>query len=399
MKSQKMKAMKTLYILILFSAVLVKCGSTTEQTTEDHHDEQANLVEISQDQLDQATIAYGAIEKRTMGIPLNVNGQIDVPPQGNISINMPYGGFITKLQMLPGTEVRKGQSLVTLENPDFINFQQEYLEALANRLYLKEEFDRQEKLYQEQVSSKKDFEKAKSDHFINEATIQSLEAKLYRIGFNTKAIHDGKIRSTVTITSPVNGAVRDVFSNVGSFVQPQDVIMSITNREDLHVELTVYENDIPKVKMGQRIRFRTENTEEWREAKVFLVGKNVRENRSVTVHGHLSNHDDDLLPGMYVSAEIETDKVNVWAVEEQAIVRFAGKQFVFAFKATQEENGETVHVFEMIEVNTGTKSDNFVEINAADSSIDLANLKLVSKGAFTLLAAAKNMDEEGGHGH
>ena len=391
--------MKTINILILLAAILIRCGSAADQPADDHHDEEGNIVELTQEQLDQSEIVIGKVEKRTVGVPLKVSGTIDVPPQGNISINMPYGGFITKLTMLPGTEVKKGQALVTLENPEFISFQQQYLEALANRLYLKEEFDRQEKLYEEKVSSKKEYEKAKSDHLINEATIQSLEAQLTRIGFNTKSIQNGTIRSTVTIYSPVNGAVRDVFSNVGSFVQPQDAIMSITNREDLHVELTVYENDIPKVKIGQRIRFRTENQENWREAKVFLVGKNVRDNRSVTVHGHLNSHDPDLLPGMFVSAEIETDKITVSTVDELSLVRFEGKQYIFSSRGAQEENGETVHQFEMIEVNTGTKADNFMEIKAVDSSVNLEELNVVSKGAFTLLGMAKNVEEEGGHGH
>lgn len=394
--------MKNIYItisLFVFTVLLNACSSAPQAMEEEHHNEAANRIELTQAQYDQATIEIGKAEKREMSIPLKVNGRIDVPPQGNVSISMPYGGFITKLELLPGSNVKKGQVLVTVENPDFVGFQQEYLEGLANRLYLKEEFKRQELLYADSITSTREFEKVKSEHLVNEAKIKSMEVRLKLIGFNIKDIQSGNIRSSVPVISKVSGSIRDVFANVGSYVQPQDVIMSITDREDLHVELTVYESDIPKVKEGQMIRFRTENNAEWRDAEVFLVGKDVREDRSVTVHGHMKAHDDDLLPGMYVSARIETASILVWTLEESAVVRFGGKHYVFVSKGEEDENGTKIQVFEMHEVIVGNKSDQYVEVNPINKSMLFYKLPLVTKGAFTLLAKAKNTESEGGHSH
>jgi membrane fusion protein, heavy metal efflux system len=396
--------MKNIHILILIpfsilALILNACNSTPQLQEEEHHEEAANRVELTQAQYQQASIKIGKAERRNMSIPLKVNGLIDVPPQGNVSISMPYGGFITNLDLLPGSDVKKGQVLVTLENPEFIGFQQEYLEGLANRLYLKQEFLRQEKLHADSVTSTREFEKAKSEHLVNEAKIQSMEARLKMIGFNIGEVQKGNIRSSVSITSKVHGSIREVLTNVGSYVQPQDVIMSITDREDLHVELTVYESDIPKVKTGQVIRFRTENKSDWREAEVFLVGKDVREDRSVTVHGHLKSHDDDLLPGMYVSAMIETASISAWTLEESSIVRFGGKHYVFISKGEEMENGAKIHVFEMLEVTLGNKTDHYLEVISIGKDRSLSELTLVTKGAFTLLGKAKNSEDEGGHSH
>ncbi len=390
----------TISMTLLMTVIMASCGTKTAEVAQTHHEEESG-VELSQAQYDQAKIELGSIEKRNIGSELRVNGVIDVPPQSNISINMPYGGFVKFTDMLPGTKVRKGQLLVVIENPEFIQFQQDYLEGLANQEYLKAEYERQQELYNEKVASGKSFQQAKSAYLANEARIKTMEARLKLIGFNPSKISSEAVSASVSIYSPVTGYVREVFTNIGKYIDPKDVIMNITNSEDLHVELTVYENDIPRIKDGQRIRFSLANSpDQWREAEVFLIGSGVREDRSVTVHGHLKEIYNDLLPGMYVTAKVETDMNEVWAVPEPAVVRFGGKHYIFAYMNEHIENGGKVHAFEMLEVTFGYSEDGFSQISLVDSSKELSSIKLVSEGAFTLLAKAKNTEEEGGgHGH
>ena len=390
-----------LFTMISMILIMASCNSKTEEAEKEEHHEEENAVELTQAQYEQANIELGSIEKRVIGSELMVNGIIDVPPQGNISINMPYGGFVKYIDMLPGTSVKKGQLLATIENPEFIQFQQDYLEGLANQEFLKAEFDRQQELYSEKVASGKSFQQAKSNYLANEAKIKTMEARLNLIGINLAKIRDGIVATSVSIYSPVTGSVREVYTNRGKYINPKDVIMDITNAEDLHVELTVYENDIPKIRKGQRIRFTLANTpDQWREAEVFLLGSSVREDRSVTVHGHLEQMYEDLLPGMYVTAKVETDSNDVWTVPEPSVVRFGGKYYIFAYTDQRTENGKIVHDFEMLEVTKGYTEDEYTQISLADSLREINTVKLVSKGAFTLLATAKNSEEEGGgHGH
>lgn len=386
---------------VLLGLAITACGSQNEEAIEVNHIESENAVELTQAQYDQASIEIGAAERKVIGSELRVNGMIDVPPQSNISINMPYGGFVKYTEMLPGSMVKKGQLLVMIENPEFIQFQQEYLESMANRDFLKADFERQEELYQEKVASGKNFQLAKSNYLANEARLKSMEERLKLIGFNLAKIREGVVSASVNIYAPVTGSVREVYTNIGKYINPQDVIMDITNSEDLHVELTVYENDIQRVKLGQRIRFSLPTSPtEWLEAQVFLVGSGVREDRSVTVHGHLKQKNEDLKPGMYVAAKIETDSNEDWAVPEVSIVRFGGKHYVFAYTGEKSENGQTMHDFKMLEVIKGYTEDSYTQIAFADTENDLSAIQLVTKGAFTLLAKAKNTEEEGGeHGH
>lgn len=393
MKKYSNKNMFTLLVLVLVSSCDSKVDSTGIQSD---HSVDDSKVELSQAQYEVTGIELGKLEYKVIGTELMVNGVIDVPPQNNISITMPYGGFVKNTTLLPGDEVKKGQLLVTIENPDFIQFQQDYLESLANSTFLKAEFERQEKLFNEQVASGKNFEQSKSNYLANEARINTSRAKLELIGFDTKKVESGVIKSLVNIYSPVEGAVLDVYTNIGKYVSPQDVIMDLTNSDDLHVELSVYENDIPKIKKDQRIKFNLANTkEEWREAHVFLVGKSVRKDRSVTVHGHFDSKNTDLLPGMYVSAKIETASEVVLVAPDDAVVRFGEKHFIFSYLGQRDENGEFAYDYEMIPVEMGSKEDGYIQVTLLDSVGAYQDIKLVTKGAFSLMSKAKNSQEEG----
>jgi cobalt-zinc-cadmium efflux system membrane fusion protein len=176
--------------------------------------------------------------------------------------------------------------------------------------------------------------------------------------------------------------------------------MDITDASDLHVELKVYEDDIPLIRIGQRIRFRLANAPDtWMEAEVFLLGNNVREDRSITIHGHLKEKNEGLLPGMFVNANIEVEALEQYAAPEEAIVRFEGKHFIFKSLGNRKEGEQVMNDFEMVEIIKGNEEEGFVAFTFEDKSEDVTKMDIVLKDAFTLLAKAKNSEEEGGHGH
>ncbi|MGJ8593781.1 MAG: efflux RND transporter periplasmic adaptor subunit [Aquaticitalea sp.] len=395
--------MKNIHIIIVFVVTLMAtgCKDKAQPMVEDDHKGEENQVELTDAQMAQTNIVIGKVEKRKIGHEITVNGMIDVPPQGNISVTVPYGGFLKYTEMLPGSRIKKGQVIARVENPEFIEFQREYLEALANNDYLKADFERQQTLNDENVTSSKVFQKAKSMYLTNQATIKSLESKLRLIGINPSSVKNGTISTIVNVYSPINGVVREVYINTGKYFNPQDVLMDITDATDLHVELKVYEDDIHLLRNGQRIRFRLANApEEWMEAEVFLIANNVREDRSITIHGHLKEKNEELLPGMFVNAAIEVEAQEQYAIPEEAIVRFEAKQYIFKSLGKRKEGENTMNDFEMLEITKGNEEEGFVAFDFVDETQDITSMEIVLKDAFTLLAKAKNSEEEGGgHGH
>jgi len=381
--------------VVLLYLLGTACTSEQEVIEDKEELKQEVLVQFSQEQVDVGGLIIGSASKRNIGTELQVNGIIDVPPHSKVSINLPYGGFLKDTRMLPGTEVKKGQLIAVIENPDFIEFQQEYLESVAKQEYLKAEYERQVKLYKEEVSSEKTYQQAKSDFLANDVLVRTMGARLELIGFNLNTVKQGNTSASVNIYSPISGFVREVYTNVGKHIDPEDPIMDITDTKDLHVELSVFEHDIPHIKVGQTILFTVTNSPNLvREAEVFLIGSSVREDRSVTVHGHLKNSEKDLLPGMYVSANLIIDTRESWTVANEAVVRFNGKNYVYVL-VNHSENIKAVYSFEIKEVIVGTTENNYTQVEYTSNKDDIGKDKIVLAGAYTILAESKNSNEQG----
>ena len=400
----KNSSLKAFFFTMLIGLIIITgCSDTQDETiqhAEEEHLEEEAMVELSEAQYKVAGIETGNIEQKTLSNVLKVNGVMDAPPQNLVSVSAPLGGFVVSTELLQGMKIKNGQLLVTLEHPDYVQLQQDYIDKKGQLEYLEQEYKRQEELNTENVSSAKVFQRAKSDFISMKAQVKGLQEKLAIIGVNANTLSENSISRKVNIYSPINGYVSAVHVNIGTYANPTDVMFEIVNTEHLHAELTVYEKDVVKLKIGQKVRFTlpNENGKE-RIASIYLIGRKIDADRSVRVHAHLESEDTDLLPGMYINAMIELNENNVSAVPEEAVVMSDGKYFVYVVRGQHPENNETIYQFEMTEVKKGVTENGYTEISFINN-FDIKNLQVVKKGAFSLLAKMKNTEEdEGGHGH
>lgn len=314
------------------------CNKTSEsgEAGEAHEEAAAGpeadvrFLELTAEQFKAAEIEYKPIEEKNLSDILTVTGILDVPPQNLISINAPYGGFLKKTDLLEGSRVKKGQVIATLEHPDYIQVQQDYLDNSSKLEYLEKERERQRELAKENVTATKVQQKAESEYKSMLAMVKGLEAKLALMGVSKARVLEGNFTSSIVITSPIDGYVTRVNANIGKYVNPEDIIFEIVDTEHLHVELTVFEKDISKIREGQKIRFTLANEPgEERTATVHLIGRAFDESRAVHIHGHLDQEDPHLLPGMFINAVIELGNNKVTAVPKDAILISEGKEFIF----------------------------------------------------------------------
>ena len=89
-----------------------------------------DIVELRADQIKLADIKTGAIELQSLSGTLKVSGIVAAAPQNMATVSMPLGGFVKSTSPMPGNTVRKGQTLAILENQEFVDIQQAYLEAI-----------------------------------------------------------------------------------------------------------------------------------------------------------------------------------------------------------------------------------------------------------------------------
>lgn len=391
--------MKSIYFLILLFA-LASCGNKDNKSkapaadstaAEEHHDE--NIMELTKAQYQTVNIQTGSIAPRELSGSIKVNGMLDVPPQQTVSISMPFGGILRNTALLEGYWVKKGQIIAQMEHPDYIQLQQDYLEAKSQLGYLSREFDRQKELSEEQVTSKKTFQKTEADHRSLQIRLEALKQKLLLLNISVAQLEKGNILRAIPVVAPINGYVTRVNANIGKFVNPNEAIFEIVDTEHLHAELTVFEKDIPRLKIGRKVRFILSNETKERTASIHLIGREIDNDRSIRVHCHLDREDREMMPGTYLKAWVETGAAEVPSLPDDAIVMDGDKQYIFLLESADAEH----YHFNRIEVKTGVSEGGYTEVTLP-STVDTATAKIVVNGASDLLAKMKSGDEEG-HGH
>ena len=367
---------KSLYIIVL-SLVLFSCK---DKKTEEVEQIDNGLIAVTAAQFKSSAMEIASPTEQDFDVTVKTSGKIDVPPQNRAKVTAFMGGYVKSTTLLVGNKVTKGQALLVLQSTEFLDIQKDYMEVGEQLTFLKSEYDRQKSLFDEKITSQKNYLKAESDYKRAKAMHQSLRAKLVLLNINPKNVERGNLTSTITIFSPITGDIVIMNANVGMYVAPSDVILEIVDKDHLHLELAVFEKDILNVKTGQKINFRVpEASKEVFNAEVYLVGKSIEgNNRTINVRGRLDDSiKQKLLTGMFVEAEIIVDSKKGLAIPSEALLTENNKNFVLLLE--NEKNG---YSFKKVSVTVGEKSEKFVEI--IPNSIINTSSRILTKGVFDL---------------
>jgi len=375
--------MKYTRCLIVFALALNGCDKNADI---DKVAGQADpgTITITDAQYKAAEIEVGQIQSLEINRRFQVNGMLDVPPQNLVTISAPMGGFVKSTKLLHGMKVKKGETVVTLENQDYIQLQQDYLDNRSKLEFLRNEYERQRELAKENVNSQKVLQQAKSQYESTNAIVEGLEARLVMLNIKPSSIQNGDIKPVIHLYSPIDGFVTQVNVNSGQFVNGTDAMFKIVNLDHMHVELQVYENNIRELSVGQRVTFLLVNDQLPKTATVYLIGKEISPERTVRVHCHLDKEDPTLLPGMFVTATIETASARANVIPTDAVVSFKDETIVFVPSGRRE--------YKAVPVRTGVQSGSYIEIFPIEGKLEPGD-NIVVKGAFELLGLLKNTQE------
>ena len=378
--------MKKYIIISMAFAVLTSCGSKQTKIETAEETPMENSVELTDAQLKNSDIQTGSIHQQNISSLLKVNGKIEVPPQNMVSVSVPMGGYLKSTKLLAGMHISKGEIIATMEDQQYIQLQQDYLTAKAHFGSIEKEYLRQKDLNQSKASSDKVFEAAQTEYISQKVLLKSLSEKLKLININPYNLNENDISRSINIPSPIDGFVSQVKMNIGKYVTPTDVLFELVNPADIHLQLTIFEKDLDKVSIGQKIfAYNNINPNKKYNCEIILIGKDVSPERAVQVQCHFEQYDKSLLPGMYMNAEVEVSTNNAFVISNDGLVRFEGKQYVF----TQTDNKK----YQIQEVSTQNTENGFTQITFPDST-EMRNKIFVTKGAYTLLMKMKNTEEE-----
>ncbi len=381
LKSTFSKSILGIATLFLISS----CGNKT--TTEKNTDStvvESSVANLTEKQIQSIGIETGTLEQKSFSTILKVTGKVDVPPQNLISVSVPLGGYLKSSHLIPGMFVRKGESIAIIEDQQYIQLQQDFLTIQSKISFLENEYQRQKDLNQSKATSDKVFQQAEMELKTQRILVKSLAEKLKLAGINPEKLNENSISKSINIYSPINGYVSKVNVNIGKYISPTDVMFELVNTSDIHLALKIFEKDLDKLSIGQKVTAYTNTYPDKKyPCEILLIGKSLSEERNTDVHCHFEMYDKALIPGTYMNAEIAVTNAKSYVLPEDAIVRFENKHYVFVKKSAIQ--------FEMVEVQIGNTEKGLTEIIKTEN---LNNQTFVLKGAYSLLMSLKNKSEE-----
>tara|TARA_R110000868_G_scaffold77246_1_gene221424 strand:- start:716 stop:1882 length:1167 start_codon:yes stop_codon:yes gene_type:complete len=370
-------------LLLVIAMVFASCNSKekSEMANTDAAEtiEDVDVITITESQFTSGEMKVGKITMQEFNTIVKANGMFAVPPQNQADVSAYFAGYVKDIKLLPGDVVKKGQVLFTIENPEYVQVQQDFLEAKGRLNYLKSDYERQKELIADNVTSKKNFLKAESEYTVTLAQYQSLKKKLSLMNINPNTLSGENIRSVISVPSSLSGYATTINATKGMYLNPSDVAITVTNTDNLHIELKIFEKDLPMVKEGQPINVRLQNNmSNVYKGKVHLVNKAINiQDRTVDIHGDLVNESDAKLfaPGMYIEAEILTTSSEHPALPKEAVANIDNDYFVLV--------KESKTNFKRVLVKIGATNNGFIQIvNANDFE---PNTEFLTKGAFNLI--------------
>lgn len=379
------KIIASLFAIMMF---LGSCGEKPEQAIEiggntTLETSSADVIEITDSQFELSKMKLGQLEDYNFSNSVRTTGQIEVPIKNRVSVSAYAGGYVKSINLIPGGWVNKGQVLFTLENPEFVQLQQDYLESKAQLAYLQSDYERQKTLADENIASKKNYLKAESEYYRTLATMEGLKKRMSLLGISTDKLTAGDLVSSIAVSAPSYGYITGVNAVKGMFLNPTDVAVELVNTNHLHLELKVFEKDILKLKKGQKIRFKIPDaSQETYDAEVHLIGKSVDgDNRVIMVHGNIKDNKatSNFVPGMFVEAEIIVEQNTSKGLPEAAVVEVDNKKFILVSKGKFGASNQ----FEKKEVQIGLRERGIVQILNHDDLV--SERPILVSGAFNLI--------------
>lgn len=350
--------MKTkIIIAFIFSMLIFSCKNKTEQNLE----KDSGLVEISKAQFESEKMTIGEPELYPFADKIHFTGTIIPTVNGQAQISLPLPGKIENIQCKPAQMINKGTVLFEISGHWFIDLQKDFSESSAILSRLKSDYLRAKELYNDKISTQKEFTAAESNYYAENAKYKALKSKLESMGLDVEKIEKGDFYASFPVKSPINGFVSSIAVSLGQYIEPQQTIAEIIDNNSFQLKIYVFEKDIDKIDNGQTVEFylNTNKAQKY-QATINAIGRTIMpDSKSIECYATIAKHKNiNLVSNQFVEGELFATLDSVLAVPETAIINLENEQYVLMFE--KEENA--IFYFRKVKVSTGRTINNFMEL-------------------------------------
>ena len=235
------------------------------------------------------------------------NGVIMVSPQQNATVSLTMGGKVHSLKVMPGQAVARGQVIASIDNPEYIDLQQTYLDAFAQTEYLEKEYKRQSELSANDASSQKKMQQSKAEYLSMHSRLSAAASRLKTLGVNPASVKLNGIQPYLLVKAPINGFVTNLNVNLGKYLDAGEPICDVINKSQPLIQLTVYERELNLMRVGRPVEFRVNGMgKKTFNAQIVSIDQSVdAKDYSIKVYAKVMASNSDFRPGMYIRAKLK----------------------------------------------------------------------------------------------
>jgi len=306
-------------------------------------DEPAGTVKIDPVTVQNIGVRTARVERRSLARELNALGQVDFNEERLARLHPKTSGWIEQLRVdETGVRVSKGTILLALYSPDLVAAQREYLVALENWESVRNSSANRMK------RSTKNLMRSSRER------LELFDVPTHQIKELEKS---RKIKKQLHIHSPFAGRIMHIGAREGQYITPQDELYLIADLSRIWVNVDIYEDDLPWMKIGDKAEMsvRAAPGRVFTGKVTFIHPTMQKKSRTVRVRLEFDNPDLILKPGMFANVVLHTDaQPNAMVVPSEAIIRSGSREQVFVVRAPGK--------FEPRQVTLGVSAGGFTQI-------------------------------------
>lgn len=321
-----LKWLATLLPVGLWAGMLPICGCSGKATGAD-----------AQKKVETATVPVVVAQAEAKDVPVELRNVGNVEAFATVTIRSQITGQITKIHFREGQEVKAGDMLFTIDpRPSEGALRQAEADLKRDQAQLvsvKLDFERVQKLLENSIASRDDYDKAEAAFHALEATIMADEAAVSRARLQVEF---------TSIRSPIDGRTGNLMVKEGDVVKaPDDYLVTINQVHPIYITFSVPEQELPAIRKRMKDaalivegEVPGETGESPRGELAFIDNAVDTTTGRIKLKAVFANTNDLLWPGQFLQTKLILRTLNhATVVPDQAIQSSQSGDFVFVVKA------------------------------------------------------------------
>ena len=281
----------------------------------------------------------------------------------NINVYHEIPGQLLEVMVVEGQKVEKDQVLARIDDGGLLA---QLAQAKSQLLLAETVFNRQERLWSQNIGSEIQFLQAKTQFESAEKAVDALSLQAEKS----------------VVRAPFDGTVDQIFKEPGTIVAPGmgSELFRVVNIDEVYVEVDVPETHITSISEGSKVRVNLSAIGEEIDARISRVSKVINpSNRSFSVEVPLENKSGFIRPNLMASVAINdySNKSAIMIPQSVVSENAEGKQYCFALEKSAEG-----YVAKRLIIETGKTSEDFIEV-----------LEGIENGALLITEGAKKVSD------